>query len=761
MSKHSLTRWSTSDPEMDALWRRVVIGTVQDFGLRELLMHTRVGRSAKEGDAMLFEQRWVASQVQNGGPSARELSGGLTLAAASLGLRPGDVLEYKAAAADFADDAFLRTSESEVFRVVVISELEHLNRVLSKLRGIQIELLRLAAKQRVEAVGAGQLAEKAPSEPIEQPARDAEARERDLARSTDKTAGDVEEILAEMARNPAASAEVLADMERLGRAVRAVADEPMEQAAEKMGEASENRSPAEQKGAEQARSMKEAQKLGDEAARQLERLAAAVEAMQTRGQMDKLAAAAELLAARQRDLKEATQPVAVKTVGTPKEDLSDELKKAIENLAGEEGSIKEGIDALDKEIRSAATKMSDTNPSAAAQAEQASGQMDSDKLSEKAAAIAQAMKENVLFSKLADQEELARKLAELAKRLRDGQEQEAGEQVIKEIEKFIARQKQIIRGVGAAIAKARDAKTGPALGQEQAALERDVSEQAAAILLLARELAGFESLTAVKLEAAADEMRPGANELYLSRLPEGLAHAEKALALLEDARKQAEAEKEQMNQAGQQCKSMQAALLLQRIINAQQQVNEGTAAADEARADADAFSRRAAELARKQTLVKVDTDRLIGMVKPLSAETAEYIGQAGEKMDVSRLALSSGDTGKQTRIVQREIVAMLEPLLKECQQQMGSQGLAGARMKALMQMLALLQQPGASPGGFAGGTNAPILPSSLGQVGDESWRRARQRLEQQLGAGYDADFPAEYKDLLNAYFDRLRKQPPR
>lgn len=36
MSKHSLTRWSTSDPEMDALWRRVVIGTVQDFGLREL-----------------------------------------------------------------------------------------------------------------------------------------------------------------------------------------------------------------------------------------------------------------------------------------------------------------------------------------------------------------------------------------------------------------------------------------------------------------------------------------------------------------------------------------------------------------------------------------------------------------------------------------------------------------------------------------------------------------------------------------------------
>ncbi|MCC6485718.1 MAG: hypothetical protein IT209_12825 [Armatimonadetes bacterium] len=36
MSTPSLTRWSTSDPQLDALWRRVVIGTVQDFGLRDL-----------------------------------------------------------------------------------------------------------------------------------------------------------------------------------------------------------------------------------------------------------------------------------------------------------------------------------------------------------------------------------------------------------------------------------------------------------------------------------------------------------------------------------------------------------------------------------------------------------------------------------------------------------------------------------------------------------------------------------------------------
>jgi hypothetical protein len=80
----------------------------------------------------------------------------------------------------------------------------------------------------------------------------------------------------------------------------------------------------------------------------------------------------------------------------------------------------------------------------------------------------------------------------------------------------------------------------------------------------------------------------------------------------------------------------------------------------------------------------------------------------------------------------------------------------GARAQSMMQMMA-----GGSPGGFAGGTNAPILPSNPNEAKNESWRRSRSRFDEQLGAAFEASFPTQYRDLLNAYFDRLRKEPVR
>ncbi|MDD4889236.1 MAG: hypothetical protein PHU85_04845 [Phycisphaerae bacterium] len=732
-----------------------------DFGLRELSLATRQGRIAEDGKGVTYEDRWHSQLLKAGDPKTRELAGGTVLNIGQFGLRAGDILVYKAASSDYAGKPELRTRESATYRIVVMSESAHLAIVLSNLKNVQIDLLRLAARQRIEAAAAGKLAGKADREPVNIDARDAQERQKDLIRQADKIARDIESAATEMTRNPSASPKILAEMEKLGRSVRAVGEEPMTDAANKEGEAADNKKPDATKKPEQAAALTAAKEHGEEAARRLEALAKAVEKTAAQGQMERLAAAAELLAAQQRNLKESTTPVGKMTLGTGKEQLPTTQRDALEKLAQRERDIKNDIDDLARELAKAAAKLADSSPSDAGKADKAAQDMESGKMSPQADEIAKNMNNNQLGTSLDDQQDLARKLADLAKRLRSednkDEKQEAGEQIIKEIDKFIARQRDINAGTESAIARGGkpDAKVANDLGGRQSDLGRDVSEQSAAIRMLVAELENFTSQTALKLDAAAREMRPGAIRLYDSEFPEGLDHGKKALALLLDARKDAEREKPKMNEAGKSGASMAAMLLLQRIVNAQKAVNQGTIEADKLRAQEETFKRLADDLVRKQTGVKVDADRLADMLAQIP-ELRKYIQTAGEKMDVSRLALTEGDTGDQTRIVQRQIIAMLEALMQQ-QPPGGGGALQQARIKAMMQMM----QRGSGSGGYAGGSNANLLPSSLGQVGNEAWRRSRQRFDETIGASYDTEFPAEYKDLLNAYFDKLRKEPPK
>jgi hypothetical protein len=70
----------------------------------------------------------------------------------------------------------------------------------------------------------------------------------------------------------------------------------------------------------------------------------------------------------------------------------------------------------------------------------------------------------------------------------------------------------------------------------------------------------------------------------------------------------------------------------------------------------------------------------------------------------------------------------------------------------------MMLQPGMAPGGYAGGANAPILPSRIEKAGDEAWRKIGSRFEGNLAEGADETYPPMFRDLLNAYFDRLRRE---
>jgi len=732
---------------------KIAASAVDDLGVRRLSLRYRLiehrERDARPG-------RWRGMVLNDdGGPERRDLDGEAVLALADLGVRPGMSLEYQARASDYkGDEPYLRQGASAVYRVIVLSELEHLELTLKRLQGFQIELLRAAAKQESLAKQIGKMAEGAErgdgAAKTGEKAAEAERRENELARTTEAAARKLESLIPELARNPKATPQQLSDLERMARAVRSVARGGMSQASKSL-----NRASRAQQGqqAQQGANLRSAQKSGDEAAKQLRRLAEMLARLRRRGVLERLAIEAERLAGRQTELKAASVPLALKTLGATIEDLDDPLKTAVMRLAEGERHVKTGIDRLDHDIEDAAQKLAFAKPEDADKAEKANERLRTDKTAAKAADLAEDMARNVLLASRAMHDAVAVSLTEVATILRGAAEDM--EQVAKELDAFIRRQREINTGIEQAIARHPQAPGASALGIRQARLGRDVAEQAAALLWLAQELPMFESKTAVRLDLASEEMKEGVHDLFRPALPEALEHGRKALALLEEARQKFKDERPQMESACQQCRSMKAVLLLFRILAGQKELNRDTLSADKGRPTVkpDAFARRAVALAERQSGLRLDAKRLEKMLAQFKA-AAKIVQAAGGKMDVSRLALQGADTGEETRIVQRQVIALLEQLLKDGGKSMGMSGGLGA-------MRTMAMKPGMSGGGFAGGSNAPLLPAAVSDTGDTRWRRARSRFEGVLKAGFEGQYPPEFRDLLNAYFDRLRKEPPR
>ena len=735
-----------------------------EFGIRGLVLARRKvkggkapadARLAAEADAAPTEPGpWQRRMLQPGGPQVHTLSARTALDLATMNLPPGDTVEYVAEASDYAGSELERRGVSRIYRATLISESEHLELLTGRIHDLQMELLRRAAEQRAEAGKVAALAATTKDATVADAAQQAKDREAALARATESLARKFESLVPELARNPSAPADSMLALERLSRAIASVTSGPMASAAQSLSQATEA------KPGEQAPPLREAEKSEKEAAERLEDLARAAERLRQDTVLQKLAADAERLAARQRDLKATAATVASKTASRRPEDLEPHEKDALERLTAGEQSVRTGVETLSSDILGAATSLAFTAPADAEAAKEAGEKLLSDKTAERAGELAKLMGRNILFSSLPNHDAIADKLTEVAETLRTATKADQMESAAREIEEFIKQQKAINASTEEGIANA--AALAVAQGSHQAALARDVSEQAGALEWLAREIEGFQSATAARLNAAAFEMKAGASELYAAAFPRGLEHGKRALALLEQAGSQFKGESGTMASAAQQQQSLAALLLLQKILIGQKKVNRDTSAADETRSkEAAAFSRLAAELAGRQSTLRADARRLGGMLASYP-QAAAPVQMAGDKMGTVRASLAAGDTGKDTRIVQREVVALLESLMKDQAGRMG--GASGNMSLAQMRMLAMLQmmrEIGTSPGGFAGGTNAPLLPTSVDKTGDEAWRKTHSRFEERLSEGSQEAYPAALRGLLNAYFDHLRKEPLR
>jgi len=736
---------------------KVQATATDEFGIRGLLLRYRAIKREGDGEA---SERWQKLELKAGGADVGELTAETTLDLQQLGIVPGDVLEYKAEASDYADDALFRRGASPVYRVTVLTEMEHLERVLGRLKELELELLRRAATQNAQASQAGNLAKAASEgEEVRDPARNAADRELDEARATEHLARKLENLIPDLARNPATPTDMLTEMERLGRGTRSVAREQMRDAAEALAQASQGQQGQPQEGQpgqpgqpppQMMAPFHRAEREAREAARRLEQLARLADRLQRQTLLEKLAAEAEALAARQRGLKDNLVPLARHTIGTDPANLPKAVRRSLGRIVTAQRQIKDDVASLAKEIEKAAASLGFTNPNDAETAEEARKKLEEDKTAARAGEIADRLAGNAIFSQIPVQESVAQALLDVADILRRGVGSDLAGMIMKELEEFIARQKEINADIGKAIKEDKEALRPNELGSKQGLLQRDVKEQASALHWLARDIGLFDSKTARKLDAAGKEMGLGSSDLFRRELPEGLEHGKRALALLEDAREEFTDEMEQMEQAAMNAQMMQALLLLQRCLLGQKRVNTTTKLADRLRLqEHEHFDNMAVALAKNQSKVRTDAKRLQKLIAQFQ-KAAEVVGKSAGKMDLSRIALGAGDTGRETREVQRQALLLLEALLRDG---MGA-GAAGARGMAMMGMMG-------SGGGYDGGTNAPIMPATTDEAKDEDWRRVRSRFDEQLGAAFEARVPARYRGMLDAYFDRLRKEPVR
>lgn len=730
----------------------VEITAEDELGLRGVDLTYRLGRGI---EPRVWDRRRIRMKLKEGGIQVRKLTVTTELDVSEFGLAPGDVIEYRAEAADYADTEEMRRSHSPPYRIVVISELQHLQSALDRLKDVRIELLKRALDQEVDAGEFGQMAGTAKEDPVNDEARTAQDQQRELARNVNGIARSVDMITPDLLRNPSAPIDLLSDLEKLGRGIRAVATGPMSTTADHLGHTA-NVPPRDADRADlQRASLLEAQRTGTESAIQLRLLAAAAARMLRSSALFDLADQADLLAARQWEVQHSTLKVGIKTIGALAKDLPREMKLTIGRLQISENAIHSGIKELEKGIKEAASDLAYAEPEQAAAARRAGKKLRGDAIVAMSAAVAKNLKRNILFSEIPRQGEVAFSLEEIATILR-GEESSGMSSIVTQLQEFINRQITINTSIiTSGIYKKATTQAAQVVGGKQRDLERDVLEQASALEWLTIEFAAFEIKAPRRLQAAAGEMRAGAKALDSLDFPQGLKHGKEALTLLMNVIDEIESVmmEEDFENAWHVSMSLEGLLMLSRVLKAQRRlVADSTEAEELEGTDFNAFTITVINLAEKQSAIRVNTLKLKNLLAAIPGSSILITG-AAEKMDISRQALDAGDAGHETRVVQRQAIALLERLMGDTME-----GMVGMMMGNRAAAMAGFMSNG---GGFRGGGNAPILPAATDEMDRPEWTGLRTLFEGQLASGFDSEYPPKFRKLLEAYFGKLRNEPRR
>ena len=817
----------------------ITASATDDYGVRDLKLQTRLVHDKAPTDAALDD--WKTVPLSEGGATQQRLEGSTALLLADFNPIPGDRIEIRAMASDYADEAMFRNGYSEVYRINIISNADHLDMMLDRLLQIADKVDLASRKQGAEAKQTGELKD-APTDNKAPEAADAQQRQEELRDKVKGLETQLGEVIADLSDNPMTPAGLLSDLTKAESGMDKAESEPMKQASDNLAKAAQSKAGKPDSG--QKQQLQDAQKAQKEAAEDLEKLSSEISRIQRRKLLEILADEAEQLSRDQADARNLTGKAATEVGGRLASELSQADLDRIVRLSGFQKLVSNGIATLDKDIQKVLENLTQENVSEAEKASDALSQMQDDHLTENSEEVASQISENNLFAQTPRQQAISDSLMDVAKTLRTSDDMS---EAAKELQEFIKRQKEInartekliggdvkgadpdeplpkpapnpsdsgamnpeparpavvivngparmqvirrptpriasatvtrmpqvvrVEATVAPLVVAQNSAPAPAapaaapvppqvkivgsrLGEREGMLGQDVSEHSLAMRDLFKELGLFKIETADKLDQASAEMGLAAQDLPVPSLPQALEHGKKALELLEEASKSLAEDEQQMDeqQKDDEEMSLEEMMQLAKIIGQMKTLHADTGAADHARMQApSAFPERVMALARHQGRIRYDTTKITRKLQAKQSHLAQTLEMAGAKMDLSHTALESGDAGAETRKNQSAAIQVLEAVLKEQEEKNG--GRSSQAMSAMQAMHTLSQAN--HGGGFHGGTNGPLEPARLDTAGYQV--TTQQKYDDKLAAGFESEFPPEFRGLLNSYFDQVRKE---
>ena len=108
----------------------ITASATDDYGIRDLKLQMRLVHDKTPTDAALDD--WKTVPLSEGAPALQRLEGSADLLLADFNPVPGDHIDIRAVASDFADEAMFRNGYSEIYRINIISNADHLDLMLDR-----------------------------------------------------------------------------------------------------------------------------------------------------------------------------------------------------------------------------------------------------------------------------------------------------------------------------------------------------------------------------------------------------------------------------------------------------------------------------------------------------------------------------------------------------------------------------------------------------------------------------------------------------
>jgi len=745
---------ATADEVVDVSFR-----AVDDFGIEKIWLEYTVssGELKEEKDKVPGEERKGTLPIRIGPKGKTEIEGEYGLSLADLGPKVGEVVAFRIVAEDNNVLSGPGRGSSSEHIIRIISSESSFRRIEQEQQDLARRLLRLITQQKENKTLVDKLTEalrgkESPSEGEKSALEDAKSVQRRIEESGRQLTKDFASALEKMRQNPMIQIRSIIEMADITGALSGVSANEMPEATKKASEAAGS-----EETKDREKKLGETSALQEEIIRKLEEASREFAKLQEEQRLLSLAETADQLAREQLTARSQTATALPELSGVFPEKLTEEQKRRLRKLVEAEEKLREKLRefedrlrTLDKQLEYAKSPDAQMIESALKYFEQGA-EADASSIPRNVREAIESLRANHLHKGISRQTRVYESLLRLAQEFRNAQKARlqgefantaAGLEFREsEIDKLIEIQKGIIAETDRL---PREKIEGAELGEFQKVSysQKDLLRRTSNYRAILEEI--FENLVLIgidpvpPLKGAEKAMGQASGSLGKLKAETALAQEKDSLENLEKARDELAKALARMMASANLQQAMQGMSALEKMIQEQKKINEGTMNLD-----------------KKASEEKKMTDPMLELLRQLAGQQArlkdgakamrnylKMMLKAGQMMGESEKLLRNKQTGRQTQQVQSQILELLTQMLVALQMD----------ANAMAQAMGL---PGSSGTGAHGGiVTEPIVrpvPESL----EDRWSKLPPRMKQELLEAWTEKFSPEFRELIALYYKRL------